>query len=70
MRQIKNHSVAVLKLKIVKALKKAKYGYEYKYLMEVTDAEFSIFNFNKALDILQQNGVVAYNENTESYVLV
>lgn len=70
MKQIKVYTVEALERRIVKALKKVKFGYQERYLIEATNAEFNIINFNTALCNLQQKGVVAYNENTESYELV
>lgn len=70
MKKIKVHTVEALERRIIKALKKVKLGYQERYLIEATGAEFSVYNFNTALCNLQQKGVVAYNENTESYELV
>jgi hypothetical protein len=70
MKKIKVYTVEALEKQITKALKKVKFGYQEGNLIEATDAEFSIYNFNTALCNLQQKGVVAYNENTESYELV
>lgn len=70
MGQFKVYTVEALEKRIIKALKKVKFGYEEKYLIEAIDAEFNIFNFYTALCNLQQKGIVAYNENTESYELV
>lgn len=70
MKQIKVYTVEALERRIVKALKKVKFGYQERYLIEATNAEFNISNFYTALCYLQQKGVVAYNENTESYELV
>ena len=70
MDQIKVYTVEALENRITKALKKVKFGYQERYLIEATGAEFSIYNFNTALCNLQQKGIVAYNENTESYELV
>lgn len=70
MNQIKVYTVEALENRITKALKKVKFGYQERYLIEATGAEFSIYNFNTALCNLQQKGIVAYNENTESYELV
>lgn len=70
MKQIKVYTVEALEKRITKALKKVKYGYQERYLIEATNAEFNISNFNTALCNLQQKGIVAYNENTESYELV
>lgn len=70
MGQFKVYTVEALEKRIIKALKKVKFGYEEKYLIEAIDAEFNISNFYTALCNLQQKGIVAYNENTESYELV
>jgi hypothetical protein len=70
MKAIKVYTIEVLEKRIIKALKKVKFGYQERYLVEATNAEFSIYNFNTALCNLQQKGVVAYNENTESYEMV
>lgn len=70
MEQIKVYTVEALEKRIIKALKKVKFGYEEKYLFEATNAEWSTYNFHTALCNLQQKGIVAYNENTESYELV
>ena len=70
MKKIKVYTVEALERRIIKALKKVKLGYQERYLIEATGAEFSFYNFNTALCNLQQKGVVAYNENTESYELV
>lgn len=70
MKQIKVYTVEALEKRIIKALKKVKFGYQERYLIEATNAGFNISNFNTALCNLQQKGVVAYNENTESYELV
>lgn len=70
MKQIKVYSVEALEKRIITAMKKVKFGYQERYLIEATDAEFNISNFYTALCNLQQKGVVAYNENTESYELV
>lgn len=70
MKAIKVYTVEALEKRIIKALKKVKFGYQERYLVEATNAEFSIYNFNTALCNLQQKGVVAYNENTESYEMV
>lgn len=70
MNQIKVYTVEALENRITKALKKVKFGYQERYLTEATGAEFSIYNFNTALCNLHQKGIVAYNENTESYELV
>lgn len=67
---IKVYTVEALEKRIIKALKKVKFGYEDRYLKEATDAENSHYNFYTALCNLQQKGIVAYNENTESYELV
>lgn len=70
MKQIKVYTVEALERRIIKTLKKVKFGYEEKYLIEATDAEWSIYNFHTALCNLQQKGIVAYNESTEDYELV
>lgn len=70
MKQIKVYTVEALERRIVKALKKVKFGYQERYLIEATNAEFNISNFYTALCNLQKKGVVAYKENTESYELV
>lgn len=70
MKKIKVYTVEALERRIIKALKKVKLGYQERYLIEATGAEFSAYNFNTALCNLQQKGVVVYNENTESYELV
>lgn len=70
MKKVKVYTVEALEKRITKALKKVKFGYQEGCLIEATDAEFSIYNFNTALCNLQQKGVVAYNENAESYELV
>lgn len=70
MKKVKVYTLEALEKRITKALKKVKFGYKEGYLIEATDAEFSIYNFNTALCNLQQKGVVAYNDNTESYELV
>lgn len=70
MKKIKVYTVEALEQRIIKALKKVKFGYEETYLVEATGAEFSIYNFNTALCNLQQKGIVAYYENIESYELV
>lgn len=70
MGQLKVYTVEALEKRIIKALKKVKFGYEEKYLIEATDAEWSIYNFHTALCNLQQKGIVAYNESTEDYELV
>ena len=49
MKQIKVYTVEALEKRITKALKKVKFGYEEKYLIEATDAEFNISNFYTAL---------------------
>ncbi len=70
METIHAYSSSTLKARIKKALAKAEYGLEVKYLIEATGAEFSYFNFCEALGELQQEGKVAYNEDTESYIIV
>lgn len=67
---MKVYTVEASERRIIKALKKVKFGYQERYLIEATGTEFSIYNFYTALSNLQQKGVVAYNENTESYELV
>lgn len=70
MKKIRVYTVEAMENRIKMALKKAKFGYQERYLVESTNAGFSIYNFKTALCNLQQKGVVAYNENTESYELV
>ncbi len=70
MEKIKVYTEEALEKSIVRVLKKSKFGLEERYLMEATNAEFSIFQFRAALCNLQQQGVIAYNENTESYEFV
>lgn len=58
MKKVKVYTVEALEKRITKALKKVKFGYQEGCLIEATDAEFSIYNFNTALCNLQQKGVV------------
>lgn len=54
MKKVKVYTVEALEKRITKALKKVKFGYQEGCLIEATDAEFSIYNFNTALCNLQQ----------------
>ena len=70
MKQIKNCTVEALEKRILKALKNYKFGASDRILKEHVNTEFFHYDFYQALENLQQQGTVAYNENTESYELV
>ena len=70
MRQTKIYTVEALEKRILKALKNYKFGANDRILKEHVNAEFWHYEFYQALENLQKQGTVAYNENTESYELV
>lgn len=70
MKRITNYTVETLEKRILKVLAKCKMGAYDRILIEATNAEFCHYQFFTVLCNLQQQGLVAYNEGTESYVLI
>ena len=70
MKQIKICTVEALEKRILKALKNYKFGASDRILKEHVKADFFHYDFYQALRNLQQHGLIAYNENIESYELV
>lgn len=59
--------VSIFKLRIVKAIKRG--NNEERYIAEACKVGYNVFDFHTAIDLLEREQVIKYNETIEGYEL-